>query len=212
MSKTDKDRPDWVIRHSEGFPIEHDHRNGVCVIETFDYSKGVAAGNHKGHSHKNCPKYTEEHYTCTKQDPVRHKYWGGFFRTNEARDQWLSKSCWESWISYVTSSWMTTECLGHMRWIYDADTYCAYCDNEPKRPTCTPSWYGSAVGYRYWTAYGTRNKPTTEWCKLEFHGPERRRKRDTLREDLKAYNAGEELDDWDFENRQGRRSVQWNLY
>jgi hypothetical protein len=221
VSKTDKDRPDWVIRHTEGFPLSHDHRHGECVIETLEYARNYNAGsNRPTWRHKRSPKHGHyEEYYCTRKDPFVKTTWS--YRWLHAAEPVRynlknEATCWAFWRDYDPESptyheYRSTQCVGpHRRWIEHENVDCEVCAVE--RPTCDPSWYGEVIGWRYWTAYGTRNKSLSEWCKMEFHGPERRRERDSLREDLKAYNAGDELADWDFENRQGRRSVQWHLY
>jgi hypothetical protein len=223
VSHTDKDRPDWVIRHTEGFPIEHNHVRGKCVVETLEYARNYNAGSNRPtyrHTWKDrCPKNVKVEFFCTKAEPFEKKdrSWpritpAEYWTDRVKRDEWHSKRCWQHWVSYVTQTWQSTQCLGHVRWERDESVPCVTCDNEPERPTCEPSWYGETVGWRYWTAWATRNKSLTNWCHVEYHGPERRRERDTLREQAKAWNAGDELDDWDYENRQGRRSVQWNLF
>ncbi|GAB2576401.1 hypothetical protein [Kribbella endophytica] len=37
MSRTDKDRPNWVIRQVENHPIQHDHRHGNCIEQTLTF-------------------------------------------------------------------------------------------------------------------------------------------------------------------------------
>lgn len=223
VSHTDKDRPDWVIRHVENFPIEHNHEHGVCEVETLGYAKRYANGTYRPtHRHTwkdKCPKNHTVEFSCTKDEPIEKPdrswpritvadLWGDPVK----RDRYYAARCWQHWFSYDLKIWRSTQCHGHVRVERDESVPCAHCDNLPDRPTCSPSWYGEAVGYGYWSAYGTQGKSTSEWCRVEFHGPERRRERDSLRAEVKAWNAGDELDDWDFENRQGRRSVQYNLY
>lgn len=217
MAHTDKDRPLWLIRHIENYPIRHDHRHGKCVVGTLEDERARHAGSyHSGWRHHHsgkCGKWVEVEFTCTKDDPVRpwkRNYW-------RPRDVAPETLCWNYWIEHEDPDvcWggvrRHTGCLGHTRWEERRENYCGHCDNLPEFPTCDPSWYGVDSGYRY-SDHHRQGKSTSEWCRLEFHGPERARERSTARDWVKGYNAGDPLDDWDYDNRQGRHTVIWDLW
>jgi hypothetical protein len=117
MSRTDKDRPNWVVRHVENHPIQHDHRHGECVKQTLAHGR--------------------------TRDP---------------------------------------------------------------RATCEPA-YGDGTERRPHGVIG----PGAEEIHQLYHVPERRRERDELHRLLRAWNAGDALDDHDFANHQARHSVHWLL-
>jgi hypothetical protein len=51
--------------------------------------------------------------------------------------------------------------------------------------------------------------PDADELHLLYHDPERRRVRDELHRALRAWNAGDPLDDFDLANHQARNSVSW---
>lgn len=214
MSRTDKDRPDWVIRHVENFPTRHNHEHGECREETLEYARAWAGGYRQSsyhHTRNHCPKWTYEDWTCTKAEPFRPsrylRSWAAVRGRVEPKPETL---CWNYWyvVTHYAVTYHHTECLGHKRWVEDESVACDHCDNAPVAPTCEPDWYGPEVGYRY----SSRYRPTSmgERTHTEWHRPERRREREGALAWAKEWNAGDELEDWDFENRQARGSALWH--
>lgn len=219
MSKTDKDRPDWVIRHVEGFPIDHDHRNGRCVEETIEYARAVNSGSYKRNWKHNCLKRVKTEYYCTKDAPYKpYRTWRKGSNTTE------ETVCWNEW--EIPTAWVGarypgnrngflhrtkhTECVGpHTRYVFYDEIPCA-CNGWPPVPTCDPSWHGVGMDLRYFHM-PMRGKSTSAYCRSYYHKPERRRERDAAQNWVKEFNAGAEFEDWDFDNRQGRHSVLWDL-
>lgn len=89
--------------------------------------------------------------------------------------------------------------------VYEPGIPCVCDDFE--RPTCFPA---ESPAERY-SAFGGGGVP--RWfVSYVWHAPERVRARNELRGAAKAFNAGESLEDFDFENRQGRSSARWNWH
>jgi hypothetical protein len=214
MSHTDKDRPEWVIRHTENFPIRHNHERGECITSTIEYARNEAAGLYKGYRHT-CKKRIVHEYYCTKDNPyhISHYRWrnGGFWKPSG------ENICWGEWevpVGYPSSRQGTRTkrngCLGpHKRWTFHEEIPCT-CDDWPASPTCSPEWYGAESGWHY-PNIALRNKNKTEWAHVLHHRPERRRERDELRTMAKEYNANLDLEDWDFEDRQNHGSVTYHM-
>lgn len=226
MSRTDKDRPFWVIRHVENFSIDHNHQRGECVVETLEYARAWNAGAYRNNHRHTCLKRIEHEYYCTEAEPYRrYTYSWKYMGVRENRGQ---SECWGSWkepwyyvgwrgrdLPGVEGSYiMRTKkngCLGpHRRWEY-VDAIPCVCNGWPPVPTCDPSWSGPALGWRY-SHYGLKHISMSERCRVEWHGPERRRSREAGGAWVKEWNAGGDMDDWDYENRQARRTAIWHAY
>lgn len=224
MSRTDKDRPEWVIRHVENFAINHDHRSGKCIEETLEYARNYNSGMYRSGYRHNCLKRLEHEYYCTEDSPFRtYTYrWskGRFWKPSG------ENSCWGEWevaTQYVGPRYPGVHhngflyrtkkngCLGpHKRW-ETVETIPCVCNGWPVTPTCEPSWYGEDLGHRYWSAYGARGISMSERCRVGWHGPERRREREAANGWIKEARAGGDLDDWDYDNRQAGNSVLWDV-
>lgn len=226
MAHTDKDRPFWVIRHVENFKIDHDHRRGECVLETLEHARAYAAGSVRPtwrHNRSAIHGHYEE-YRCTKDDPFVKNTWpyrwlrmsqDGTTRYAVIQNLRMEQTCWATWFDHDPDSptyheYRSTQCVTvHRRWIENENVECEVCSIE--HPTCDPAWYGVDTGYRYSSVH-LKGVRMTERCHTEWHRPERLRERDTLRVQVKTWNAGDELEDWDFENRQARRSAKWHAF
>jgi hypothetical protein len=60
-----------------------------------------------------------------------------------------------------------------------------------------------------WFSGDSRSHPTSEECHTEWHNPERMIARDELRKAASSYNRGDDLNDYDYVNRQHRHGVSW---
>lgn len=191
MSKTDKDRPHWVKRVDPTLSprIEHDHRSGECIEETFESLKRSATSSDRmwRYRHpKRCPRCELVTTFCTPPNDVR---------------PYCSAGRVYSWMR----SQIPLTCLGHQKWeITKPDEPCISCDapREPD-PTC---WFSySPVSYhRYYSS------SVPGWYRHHiWFDPERGRERLELDSIRKAYNAGEDIDDFDFPNYQHRSCGQW---
>lgn len=198
MSRTDKDAPYWVRVARESRVIDHDHRDGVCIVGD-DRRESWSAWRH--HVRERCRKYELIEYTCTKDNPERPRAWS-IWRKPEARPV-----CWDR--SYRVDeqgnwTWHVTQCLGHSRWVRHDDRPCV-CDAR-SRATCFPAQPDEWT----WSAWGGGGVP--RWFVREvWTGPERRREREGLRARARAYNAGER-DDLDYENSQHRHGARWDWH
>lgn len=204
MARTDKDRPWWVVQHQERFPIDHDHRNGACIVETIKDARPHRRWQH----HKRCRKYITVEWSCTKAEPIRLSW----YRSSITRSDFRGQTCWTSvcgcdpydpgW--HINCNRVRVGCIGHTRRERDASIPCV-CDDFPPVATCTPSY---RYDYRH-----TRGTPPADFRRSIYHGPERRRERDDLLEMAKDYNSNWTLeDDGDFFNRQGRNSARWDWW
>lgn len=214
MSRTDKDRPHWVIRHTENYPIEHDHKGGACVEETLKYARDYNAGAYRSGYRHSCLKRLEYEYYCTEAEPFRvSRYsWskGRSWRPSGETVCWGEYQVFAGYGSSYPLAMRTKKngCLGpHKRWEH-VDTIPCVCNGWPVAPTCNPAWYGDESGWTYSSSY--RPPSMSERTHTEWHGPERRREREAGRDWVKAWNSGDDLDDWDFENRQARGEALWH--
>ena len=69
MSRTDKDRPEWVRRfdHTIVTHIEHDHRDGICEEETFEDARAYATSRRRYGAHRydgRCVAYQQVEVGC----------------------------------------------------------------------------------------------------------------------------------------------------
>lgn len=183
MSKTDKDRPFWVQNLEHG-RIDHDHRNGVCIISDDQRDRWPAWRHHWAL----CAKRVKVEYTCTKAEP-HHDRMGG-------QTCWTLKKVAGDTIGYLRWEWV--QCIGHTRTEFHDEIPCS-CDDKPEPATCTPSWvYG-----RCWSG-----GVPSDFVRRYYHRPERARERG-LQELVREYNAYGDLEDGDFVNRQARNSCRW---
>lgn len=206
MSNTDKDRPYWVRVRDFGI-IKHDHRHGECVIESRD-SRGTSWREFNGSHRRHCAKRSVVIEHCTKAEPfVSHRYaWRYGY-------DWNVQTCW-TWVCTcpIPETWRTEPhgctsrervgCVGHRRTLWDNSTPCV-CD-DVVRETCT---FTEPDSWRY-SCFGGGGVPS-EYVAAVYHRPERQRERRVLRDALRSFNAGEDLEDFDFVNRQGRSSARW---
>ena len=194
MSKTDKDRPYWVRTRESGL-ISHDHRSGVCVIDEDRRNRWVAHRNH----YRVCAKRVRVEFTCTKDEPYR--AYRGVYPMRE-RVCWISRCACpipDAWKRELHGSCVRERvgCIGHVRYEYHADTPCV-CDDFV-RATCFPEQSPD----RRFESFGGGGVPGW-FVNAVWHAPERRRERDDLRDAARAFNAGEDLEDFDFPNPQAR--------
>lgn len=190
MSRTDKDRPWWVVAREQG-NIDHDHRAGECRLEgAYRELNGASLWRHR-YLGDRCAKRVETRWFCTRTDPVRRG--GGRY------------GCWLLDAVYGDDGELVRlrqiACTGHTRVTFDADVPCS-CDNLPPAPTCTYRWPDDR---RY--RWGTGADDTAR--AVYYHRPQRRQARDELRNLAREYNTYGEVDDADPPTRQARGSVRW---
>lgn len=219
MSRTDKDRPLWV-QNAEHGRINHDHRSGKCIISD-DQRDRWPKWNH--HFSTKCKKRVRVEFGCRPMKvDGRRKVVFELDNIKWRRDN-AKKSCW-AWTCdcpytqvstyvrvYEDSSWghptlcehrYFNKCLGHWGYVYDDSIPCS-CDDRPEPATCTPAW---EIG-RYYTYGGV----PSWFVRQIYHGPERARER-KLNDARRMYNAGEDIEDFDFENRQAHNSARWDWW
>lgn len=202
MSRTDKDRPAWIQQYDLTTPasIHHDHTRGRCVEETFEYSRWRAghgwSRNHRcwkvqlveepcPHDRKRDSLYRSPCYT------LRRRFESWMFLNPMYEDRQLNP--------FVMEDHVHTRTVRH-------DDWSCYCDDWPETPTCEYFFDRRYIYYarRY---YGVS---VPRWYRAHiWYEPERTRERDVLRETAKAYNAGDDLEDWDFPNFQHRHGAGW---
>jgi hypothetical protein len=204
MAHTDKDEPYWVRIRYTGL-IDHDHRRGVCIVDDDRRNRWSAWRHHW----RNCAKRVAIKWECTKAEP---------YRAYGPRYDWYyshleTPRCW-SWVCgcAIPDSWkrelhgctdrVRTQCLGHTRIETRPEIPCV-CDDKPE-PTCFPR---ESLEERY-SCFGGGGVPR-EYVRAVWHGPERQRERVGLREAAARWNAGDDLEDFDFVNRQARSSARW---
>lgn len=219
MAHTDKDRPFWVQNAEHGH-IQHDHRNGKCIISDDQRDRWNAWAHHRS----KCKKHVRVDFACQPKK-VNGKREIVFERDDIPwRKDCSRKSCW-TWTCdcpytegrygytrvYDDGSWRHgiscedryfNECLGHYGYIRDDSIPCS-CD-DTKVATCFPAW---GVG-RYYAWGGV----PSWYIRNVYHSPERRREREDLRSMAREYNAYGDLEDGDFVNRQGRNSARWTWW
>lgn len=199
MSKTDKDRPYNVRVRDNGY-VRHDHRSGVCIVDESYETWRV-----RRHHYRVCRKYVRVEFTCTKAEPYR-----GVYRLRE-------QACWTSVCGCpIPDSWkrelhacenrVRVGCIGHTRREYREDVPCA-CDDFPPTPTC---YWVEADSERF-SCFGGGGVPGW-FIRVTWHGPERGRERTRLGAAARAYNAGDDLEDFDFENPQARNRGRYYWY
>jgi hypothetical protein len=197
MSHTDKDRPYWVRVADESRVIDHDHRDGTCIVSN---DRRDRWGAFRHHYRDRCKKYELVEWTCTKDDPyVDPNRW--YLRRAYGLE--ATRSCWRSFLDEY-GRWRSVQCVGHSKWVRHEDWPCT-CDAR-SQATCFPAqpddWN--------WSAWGGGGVP--RWfVRAVWTGPQRRRERDGLRARARAFNAGER-DDLDFENEQHRHGARWDWH
>lgn len=228
MSRTDKDRPGWVKTWQDGHYIDHDHRFGECVEETFEYDRAVSGRGWVSHKHhwRGCKKRVERVFYCTKREPYTYvnSSWGygeltGRTRYRADQECWIERcrcdvprgrrhsSRWvaSSWDRIACPTWGRVQCEGHTEVKRDASIPCT-CDDWPERPTCDAYPAGDQDYFRYFSG-GVPSWYVTQY----YHRPERARER-RLRDLAREYNAYGNLADDDFVNRQARSSARWTWW
>ena len=207
MAHTDKDRPYWV-RIRDYNIIQHDHTRGVCIVDDDRRNRWAAWRHHW----RNCAKRVRVEWECTKADPYRPRRWhyswmyGGIYRDNDLCWDWACGCAIpDSWKRepHACTARVRTQCLGHVSIETHAEIPCV-CDDKPEPATCFPEEPSS---WRY-SCFGGGGVPH-DYVRARWHGPERRREREDLRDAARLYNAGEDLEDFDFVNRQARSSARW---
>lgn len=201
MSRTDKDRPWWVMTLQDDNYISHDHRFGKCIEETPEYAVAVN-GRHwyAPHHWRRCKKRIEVTEYCTKKEP--HRDWYG------------RPTCWTHRcacgarpahnLGFFCDVWVRVQCNGHTIRTTDDSIPCV-CDEWPDPPTCDIE-LADPTRHRY-CAGGV----PTAFVRSVYHRPERARER-RLRDLAREYNAYGELEDGDFFNRQARNSARWDWW
>lgn len=187
MSRTDKDRPYWV-QNAEIGRIDHDHRDGECVVQDLT----EPAHFWRRHHWRHCKKYVTIEWRCTKAEPNRD--------CRGVRTCWTGRYVWSD-VPGDSPVFVWTQCVGHSRREKDESIPCT-CDDEPDAPTCTLAWSLLAYG---------RGAPPKWYRRYSFYGPERQRERAELGEYRKRFNAvgWEAEDEWDFANRQARSGAKY---
>lgn len=202
MSRTDKDRPWWVMVLQDKNYIDHDHRRGVCIEETPEYVRAYNGGSFHRWTHRECDKVVSVVEYCTKREP--HTDWYG------------KPTCW-TWRctcdlprgkrhvhSLFCENWVRVQCDGHTHRVRDESVACS-CDDWPDVPTC--SIEPADENRHRWFSGGV----PSAFVRTVYHGPERTRER-KLRDLAREYNAYGDLEDGDFFNRQGRNSARWDWW
>lgn len=120
--------------------------------------------------------------------------------------EWVTGTCedrpWKCWPVVQGLG-----CSGHTYSIVHEDWFCHGCEviAQYGSPTCTPEWPAT---WRKWYDGGVPN-----WARLSgWYKPERTRERLDLRTVAREYNAGEDVDDFDFPNFQHRHEAGWWYY
>lgn len=196
MSRTDKDRPTWVVRYTENYPIEHDHRSGECRVSTFEDERLSRHGHIRApyQHNKVCKKREVVEYFCTRANPEKRP--NTFFSIHHTYVY-----CYSTVI--VADTLTRLGCAGHIRVIMHDEIPCS-CDNKIELPTCEPGW----GDHRPWYWSGA----PAWYCRAVFTQPERARERTELRDAVKLANAGELDEGFDFENRQHRHGAVWTWW
>lgn len=190
MSRTDKDRPYWV-RVLDYNLIDHDHRDGKCIISD---DRRERWSMHR-HHYRTCKKRVEVVEYCTKKDP--HRDWNGqtcwkYVCDEDIPDAWKREH-------HGCQKMRRVGCIGHKKIERDNSIPCI-CDDFV-RPTCFRSMPYPEGRYTY--------GGVPSWFVREvYHRPERARER-KLRDVMREFNAGEDIEDYDFENRQARNEARW---
>jgi hypothetical protein len=181
MSRTDKDRP-YVVRlrdDTDGSFIDHDHRNGECIVES-ESARWLELRRRR----HNCNKRLVGTWFCSKKNPVGRRYvWDP-----------SDRGCWARWRS-VDGFWLSTQCDGHYISSYFPEIPCK-CDDWPPMPTCYPTM--TRANKQRW--YRTGGVP--KWFRdSTWQNPERVRERDELKKATALYNGGgwDDEDDFDFD-------------
>lgn len=206
MSRTYAHRPAWVQKYDNESSIptavRHDHRNGECVVETFEYARADAGGAYKHWRHsRNCKKREVVTHYCTRKNPE----YRGSYPPNR-----YSLMCWSSSYDYLDGAFTSVRCAGHEKLVMHDEIPCS-CDlPRPAVPTCTVDWT-----WRYYhmvtKIYGDHvpsDRATAEW-----YGPERVRVRDELRKARALYRADPDDDfDFDFPNPQHKHRSSYSYW
>lgn len=194
MSRTDKDRP-YAVRlrdETDGSYIDHDHRNGECIVEP----DSIRYLEFRRRQH-NCNKRLIGEWFCTKKNPVRLPYNRAFFI-------FFTRECWASWRS-ADGHWLSRQCVGHRDVSYEPEIPCK-CDNYPPMATCDYT-----VPDPHYIGYRECGVP--KWfIDHTWNNPERVRERDELKKAVALYNGGDWEDedfDFDFPNHQHRHGAGW---
>ena len=182
MSRTFKDRPDWVKKNDPAFRpfIDHNHRTGECIEETFDDMRRVAGGQNWNMSSKHnrvCNKIIRTTWFCTRKDPYISPY--GYRRC---------------WVTFYTASGHIAYrgCGGHIKETPAPDEPCS-CDRHPDpiRTTCDITLPRSVGRGEIHNNYRSRSKENNSY----FTRPTRARVRDDLRGMVVDYNSNGDLSD-----------------
>ena len=202
MAHTDKDRPYWV-RIRDYNLIEHDHTRGECIVDDDRRNRWSSWTRHW----RNCRKRITVEWSCTKAEPNRVP--SRYVAYGVRADLW-GQTCW-TWVCgcedfnphHICPNRVRVQCIGHSRRETDDSIPCV-CDDREPRATCFPTEPDSV---RY-SCFGGGGVPS-EYVRSVWHGPERRREREDLRDAACLYNAGEDLEDFDFPCPQARSQARW---
>ncbi len=224
MSRTDKDRPWWVIDIQDPHYIKHDHRNGVCIEENLELAKFYNGG--RGYRpHHDCKKNVRVDFECyprkvnghrtilfTVDVPERsygHRSYRAYIDKNRKRNCWTEVcDCGhgpdehlERW--YCDKKYWTG-CFGHWFRTYDPSIACS-CDDWPEQATCDIRALDSRGGYHRYTWGGV----PSWFVRQTWHRPERAREREDLRDMAREYNEYGDIEDDDFANYQHNHRAAW---
>lgn len=210
MSRTDKDRPAWVQKFDPAVPtyVDHDHRDGRCVEETLEDARWFSTHRWSSrHFWRSCAKYEVVPAECPHDPKKFVRYSACRIIRDRYRDwveldsQLVSEGVW-----WRDRPWWKLPDHEHTQRVKHDDWPCQ-CDSWPERPTCDRDF---TRGYVYASRryYGS-NVPL--WFRQHtWYEPERTRERVVLREVAKEYNAGADLDGYDFPSFQHRHRASWH--
>lgn len=205
MSRTDKDRPYWVvmIQDSNG-RIDHDHRHGECIEDSLEYEKWANGSQYRFGRHHHCKKNVWVTEYCTKDEPNTKFVWDSLgSRRVQTCWTWVC-TCPDGMHTIISHCRKRVQCDGHSKRIRDNDIPCS-CDDYLPAPTC--AFHGPDDTRGGWRRYTWGGVPTW-YCREVYHRPERARERG-LRDMAREYNTYGDIEDDDFENRQARNSARW---
>jgi len=230
MSKTDKDRPLWVQNAEHGI-IDHDHRNGECIVSNDQRDRWPSWQHH----YMTCKKRVTVEFEChpEKVNGKREIVYPDGIELPDRRYGWMNRrstdKCWvwtcdcpytpvytygvlshrqyEDGTNWHHGAYCDyryfVKCRGHSVLEYDDSIPCS-CDDRPEPATCTPAW---KVG-----SYYTYGGVPSWFVRTIYHSPERRREREDLRAMAREYNAYGDIEDDDFDNHQARNSCRWTWW
>lgn len=205
MSHTDAHRPGWLQYFDDAVPVRvaHDHRDGRCVEETLEYARWQRTRPHR-HYWRNCAKYEAIVEECPHVKKLHRVYESPCDRIARHWRMWVAANPTINERLDYPFIFPKHEHTSHVK----HDNWPCSCDNDPERPTCYRRY---ACGYFYYASKVYGDHPNHEDRRLYYHGPERRRTRDSLRDAARDWNANGDTD-VEPDTRQHRHSVAWLLW